>query len=279
MTSSISSTNAVADQARSPQAFPRFPLLNVWADDLSMDELLHHLDAHGGLVYTVNPDHLYLLQHNPEFLQAYRKADLITVDSHYVKWSMRAMGRGIRHRLPGADIVPAYIRYHAKRSDTRIFLLGAKPGVAQRALENINARVGRELVVGAHGPSMNFATDAQEQQQALEMIRQSGATALFVGLGAPKQEMWLSQFREQMPNVKVLMGIGAVIDYEAGEVKRAPVIWQKLGIEWLYRVATEPGRYLRRYARNSRFFVDAFKDAVGRYRDPFAELSRDSRPQ
>src|ERR1700755_3580245 len=88
--------------------WPRQPLLNVWADDLSMDDLLARMVTTGGVVFTVNPDHLYHLQYNPEFLRAYRSADIITVDSHYVRLALRAQGRTVVNRLPGSDIVPAF---------------------------------------------------------------------------------------------------------------------------------------------------------------------------
>ena len=226
--------------------WPRQPLLNVWADDLSMDELLARLATTGGVVFTVNPDHLYHLQYNPEFLRAYRSADIITVDSHYVRLALRAQGRAVVNRLPGSDIVPAFCARQAGDANTRIFLLGARPGVAQTAREAMNARAGRELVVGAHGPSMNFVNDATEIDAVLQMIEASGANVLLVGLGAPKQEIWISSVRHRLPQVRVMMGVGATIDYEAGEVKRAPVWLRRLGLEWTYRVVTEPRRYLMR---------------------------------
>ena len=250
----------------------RQPLLNVWADDLSMEELLQRLGGPaGGVVFTVNPDHLYHLQYNPAFLRAYRSADIITVDSHYVRLLLRLLGRPVAHRLAGSDIVPAFCaRQGADRaSDTRIFLLGAKPGVAAAAQASINAKVGRELVVGAHGPSMNFVNDPEEIEAVLAQIRASGANVLLVGLGAPKQEIWIASVRDRLPQVRVMMGVGATIDYEAGAVQRAPMWLRRLGLEWTYRVFTEPGRYLMRYVRSSRFVWWMILDRMGRYKDPF----------
>ena len=250
--------------------WPRQPLLNVWADDLSMDDLLARLASTGGVVFTVNPDHLYHLQYNPEFLRAYRSADIITVDSHYVRLALRAQGRAVTHRLTGSDIVPAFCARQAADERTRIFLLGARPGVAQKAREALNRKAGRELVVGAHGPSMNFVNDPDEIDRVLEMIERSGANVLLVGLGAPKQEIWISSIRHRLPQVRVMMGIGATIDYEAGAVKRAPVPLRRLGLEWAYRVASEPRRYLMRYVRSSKFLWWMLMDRLGRYKDPFA---------
>ena len=251
----------------------RQPLLNVWADDLSMDELLQRLATTGGVVFTVNPDHLYHLQYNSAFAKAYREADIITVDSHYVRLALRAQGRAVVNRLPGSDIVPAFCARQASDPQTRIFLLGARPGVATRAAESMNSKAGRELVVGAHGPSMNFVNDPAEIDAVLAMIQASGANVLLVGLGAPKQEIWISSVRHRLPQVRVMMGVGATIDYAAGAVKRAPVWLRRLGLEWTYRVCTEPRRYLMRYVRSSKFLWWMLMDRFGRYKDPFSNAA------
>jgi N-acetylglucosaminyldiphosphoundecaprenol N-acetyl-beta-D-mannosaminyltransferase len=254
------------------RAIPRRqPLLNVWADDLTMDELLARLVSSGAVVFTVNPDHLYHLQYNAEFLRAYRSADVITVDSHYVRMALRLLGRPVANRLPGSDIVPAFCKRQAADPVTRIFLLGARPGVAQTALENMNRRAGRDLVVGAHGPSMNFVNDPAEIDNVIGMIKASGANVLLVGLGAPKQEIWIASVRHRLPEVRTMLGVGATIDYEAGAVERAPVWLRRLGLEWTYRVFTEPRRYLMRYVRSSRFIWWMLKDRLGLYQDPFHE--------
>jgi len=257
-----------------PQAasrWPRQPLLNVWADDLSMDDLLQQMvtETGAGVVFTVNPDHLYHLQYNAAFVSAYRAADIITVDSHYVRLALRLMGRPVVHRLPGSDIVPTFCARHGGNPDVRIFLLGAQPGVAQRAAQAMNAKAGRELVVGTLGPSMNFVNDPAEIDAAIDMIVASGANVLLVGLGAPKQEIWIASVRHRLPQVRVMMGVGATIDYEAGQVKRAPMLLRRLGLEWTYRVATEPRRYLMRYVRSSKFLWWMLMDRLGLYKDPF----------
>lgn len=242
----------------------RTPLLDIWVDDLSMGELLDEMAAgRAGVVFTLNPDHLYHLRRDPAFLHAYRSADIVTLDSHYVRLALRLLGRRAAHRLPGSDIVPAFCACHGADPRQRVFLLGARPGVAQRARERINARAGRELVVGAHGPSMNFVDDPAETQAVIEQIDASGANVLFVGLGAPKQEIWIAGARARLPKVRVFMGVGATLDYEAGTVTRAPAPWRRVGLEWFYRVASEPRRYLMRYVRCAPFawwmLLDALK--------------------
>jgi len=266
------------DQLPPARPWPRSRLLNVWVDDLTMAGLMQRLDQ--GVVFTLNPDHLYHLQRNPEFLAAYRKADFITSDSKYVYWSLGWLGRRIQEKVSGSDIVPTFCSHHAANPDIRIFLLGAGPGIAQRALERINARVGREIVVGAHGPSMNFVNDPTEIADVLAMIESSRANVLIVGLGAPKQEIWIDRYRAAMPNVRIFMGVGATIDYEADAVVRAPRWMTRNGLEWLYRITTEPRRYWRRYLRDMEFFWLVLLDGLGLYRAPAlpAPARRDSTP-
>ena len=115
---------------------------------------------------------------------------------------------------------------------------------------------------------MRFVDDADETLSAIDMINRSGATCLIVGLGAPKQEVWILRHRHLMPAVKVYMGVGATIDYEAHAVRRAPAWMNKNGLEWVFRMLTEPRRYWRRYARTLEFFWYVGLDRIGLYRPP-----------
>lgn len=258
--------NIVPVERRGFPAWHRSRLLNAWVDSLSVEEIVERLDE--GLLFTLNPDHLYHLQRNADFAAAYRKATLVSSDSKYVYWALGLLGRRIKQKSSGSDIVPAYWRHHANNPDVKIFLLGAKPGIADMARDRINGLAGRDIVVGAHGPSMNFVNDAAETAEAIAMINASGATCLIVGLGAPKQEIWIDRHRAEMPGVKVYMGVGATIDYEARAVRRAPGWMTRNGLEWVYRMTTEPRRYWRRYARTLEFFWLVVLDGIGLYRPP-----------
>lgn len=255
-----------------PVRSARFPdwkkcrILNAWVDDLTVEQVVDRLDE--GILWTLNPDHLYHLQRNKDFLEAYRQAAIVSSDSKYVYWGLKFLGRAIQSKASGSDIVPAYWRRHANNPDVRIFMLGAKPGIAQQARQRINGIAGREVVVGAHGPSMNFVNDPEETAEAIRMINEAGTTCLIVGLGAPKQEVWIVRNRQRMPGVKVYMGVGATIDYEARAVKRAPKWMAQNGLEWVYRMTTEPRRYWRRYARTLEYFWLVLADRFGLYRPP-----------
>jgi N-acetylglucosaminyldiphosphoundecaprenol N-acetyl-beta-D-mannosaminyltransferase len=244
----------------------RSRILNAWVDSLTVQETVEELDE--GILFTLNPDHLYHLQRNADFAAAYRKAALVSSDSKYVYWALGFLGRAIKQKSSGSDIVPAYWRHHAGNPEVSIFLLGARPGIADRARERINRLAGRDIVVGALGPSFNFVNDPDETARAIEMINASEATCLIVGLGAPKQEIWIDRNRSRLPGVKVYMGVGATIDYEAEAVRRAPDWMTRNGLEWVYRMATEPRRYWRRYTRTLEFFWLVLLDRFGLYRPP-----------
>jgi exopolysaccharide biosynthesis WecB/TagA/CpsF family protein len=244
----------------------RSRIQNAWVDNLDMNQLMERLDE--GLVFTLNPDHLYHLRRNPEFAEIYSQADYVTSDSKYVYWALGFLGRRIPEKVSGSDIVPTYWKRHAQNPDVRIFFLGAGPGIAQRAMDRINGQTGRETVVGAFGPSYNFVNDEAEIQEAIARINACRATCVIIGLGAPKQEIWVKRYRHLMPGVKIYMGVGATIDYEADAVRRAPGWMGRNGLEWVYRMATEPRRYWRRYYRTIGFFGHVLLDRIGLYRPP-----------
>ena len=249
-----------------PRPWPRSRLLNVWVDNLRIAELMDKLDR--GFVCTLNPDQVYFLHHDRAFYEAYRQADFVTSDSKYVYWGLKLIGRPIQEKVSGSDILPAYCDHHRANPAVKVFLLGAAPGVAQTAGENINARCGREVVVGAHSPPMNFGNVEADTAAAIERINASGATALIIGINAPRQEIWIAKHRHAMPMVKVFIGVGAAIDYEAGTVKRAPRWMTRNGLEWVYRMTTQPRRYWRRYLRDLEYFWLLALDGLGLYKSP-----------
>lgn len=260
-------TDDVQLRSEKGRKWRRVRILNAWVDGIGVDDVAELLDE--GVLFTINPEHLYQLQRNREFAEAYREATYVSCDSKYVYLALKMLGRGIGHRASGSDIFPAFWRKHATNPDVTIFLLGAAPGVAERARERINRIAGREIVVGAHGPSFNFLNDDQECLNAIDSINRSGATCLIVGLGAPKQEIWIHRYRSKMTGIKVLMGVGATIDYEAQTVRRAPKWMRNCGLEWVHRVICEPRRYALRYARNTEFLWLALLDKFGLYQAPF----------
>lgn len=254
-----------------PRPWPRSRVLNVWVDNLSMQQLLEQLEA--GFICTLNPDQAYWLHHDRAYYEAYRQADYVTSDSKYVYWGTRFVGRPIQEKVSGSDLFPNYCYHHRNNPAVKVFLLGAAPGVAQKARENINARCGREVVVGAHSPPMGFGAREDDTARVVQIVNDSGATMLVMGINAPRQEIWIAKNRHRMPGVKIFIGVGAAIDYEAGVVKRAPRWMTRNGLEWIYRITTQPKRYWRRYLRDMEYFWLMLKDRFGRYRSPWASAT------
>ena len=227
-------------------------ILNVEINNLSKAEVLKNLDS--GVVFTPNVDHIILLQNDPVFAEVYEEADYRLCDSKILYVVSRFLGTPIREKISGSDFFPAFCNYHKDSEDIRIFLLGAKEGVALQAQENINKKIGREIVVGAHSPSFGFEENEQECLEIVEKIKKSGATVLAVGVGAPKQEKWIYKYKAYLPSIKIFLAIGATIDFEAGNKRRAPKWITEIGLEWLHRLLSEPKRLWRRYLLGGPFF-------------------------
>lgn len=243
-------------------------ILNIELDNLSQAEMLAQLQE--GVVFTPNVDHLMRLQWDRAFFDVYQEATYKVCDSKIVLYAAAFLGTPLKEKLSGSDFFPAFYTYHRDNPDIRIFLLGAAEGVAQQAQANINAKVGREIIVGAHSPSFGFEKNAAECERLIDLVNQSGATVLAVGVGAPKQEMFIHTYRHRMPQIKIFLAIGATIDFEAGNVKRSPKWMSEIGLEWLYRLLAEPQRLWKRYlVDNPPFLWLILKQKLHRYRDPF----------
>jgi exopolysaccharide biosynthesis WecB/TagA/CpsF family protein len=209
-------------------------------------------------------------QFSCEFYDIYQNADWIICDSKIIALGLKYLGTPIKEAIPGSSLFPAFCDFHKTNPSIRIFLLGAKEGVANKAKEKINKRIGRKIIVGAHSPSFGFEKDEEECLQIVDKINQSDATVLLVGVGSPKQEKWIFKYKDKLPAINLFLPLGATIDFEAGHIKRAPEIFQKLALEWLYRMIREPKRLIKRYLIDDiPFFYYLFKQRMGCYKNPF----------
>ena len=243
-------------------------ILNVDVLSVTQKELLQRLDS--GVLVTPNVDHLVKLQKDREFYDVYRKAEWVVCDSRILCRASKFLKDPLPEAIPGSSFFTQYYLYHKDDKDCRIFLLGAAEGIADKARENINRKVGRDIVVGSHSPSYGFEKNPAECEELVSIVNESGANVLLVGVGAPKQEKWIMAYKDRMPGVKLFMALGATIDFEAGTLKRAPVMWQRIGMEWLYRALKEPQRLFKRYfVDDMKFFWYFALQLCGRYRNPF----------
>jgi len=247
----------------------RVNILNLPIDNLSIVELLENL-KHGGMVVTPNVDHIIKWQKDREFYQIYQEADYRTCDSQILIFISRLINRLLKERVSGSDLFPRFYDYYKDDETMTIFLLGGGPGVPETAQEKINRKVGRQMVIAAHSPSYGFEKNEAECEKIIEMINESGATVLAVGVGAPKQEKWIYKYKDRFKHIKVFLAIGATIDFEAGYVQRSPAWMSNLGIEWIHRLLSGPKRLWKRYLiEDIPFLWLIIKEQLGLYRNPF----------
>jgi exopolysaccharide biosynthesis WecB/TagA/CpsF family protein len=210
-----------------------FRFLNIDIHNWDFEEFLEQLES--GFVVTPNVDHLIKLQKDKSFYACYQSAEHVVCDSRILLMLSKFISRknALRSQIAGSDLFPAFCHYHRQNTDNvRVFLLGGSEESVRIAQEKINEKTGSNIVIGGYSPPFGFEQDADENAKILKLINDSGATALAVGVGAPKQEFWISTYRSQLPGVKLFFAIGATIEFEAGAVKRSPAWMSKLGIEW-----------------------------------------------
>lgn len=231
----------------------RIDVLGVGFDNVTPEEALDRavalMEEPGPhLVATPNPEIVNLARADGEFAALLARADLVIPDGIGVVYASRILGRPLKGRVPGIELAQSLMEVMARQKG-RLFLLGAKPGVAELAEANLRSRYPGLVICGTHH---GYFTDDAPVAAA---IRESGAQAVFVCLGAPRQEKWIAQWGEAT-GASLLLGLGGSLDVFAGQVKRAPEIFQKLGLEWFYRLCRQPSR-LGRMARLPLFLVSA----------------------
>jgi N-acetylglucosaminyldiphosphoundecaprenol N-acetyl-beta-D-mannosaminyltransferase len=232
----------------------RRSLLGVEIDNLTLDELLSEMKS--GFVVTPNVNHIMLMKRDVEFKKAYQDADYHLCDSQIIMNISGWLGQSIRQKISGSDLLPAFYRYHRNNPEVRIFLLGAEEGIGEIAMDNINRITGRRIVVDTYSPPWGFERDPIECQKIGQLVQQSNANVLVLGLGTPKQEKWFYQHRQMLErSIKLTFAIGTTINFEAGHTPRAPRWMQSAGLEWLYRLCREPRRLWRRYLLDAMPFL------------------------
>lgn len=194
--------------------------------------------AETAYVVTPNPEIVWMARSSEPLRSALDSAALVLPDGIGIVYGARILGSPLQNgRVPGIDFITALFEKMADSGGT-VFLLGARPDVAETAGQRLTEKH-RGLVV--KGVADGYFTDSK---LIIERINAASPDLLLVCLGAPKQELWMAQNIRQL-NVGLCAGLGGVLDVFAGNVKRAPVFFRKLGLEWLYRIIREPRRIKR----------------------------------
>lgn len=241
----------------------RMKFMNTEIDNLTMEEALDAMDGlikqkKNAYVLTPNVDHLVQIERGGPLRDAYKEADLIVADGKPLIWISKWYGTPIKEKISGSDLFPRLCEMAAKKGYT-MFFLGAMEGIAAKAAENLRARFPGLKVTGTYSPPYGFEKDEAELARIRDMIHAAAPDILIVGLGCPKQELFIYHHRKEL-GVPLSLGLGASLDFEAGNIKRAPAWMANHGLEWLFRITQDPKRLAKRYLVDDRKIIGmAFK--------------------
>ena len=225
--------------------FERIEVLGVPLDLVNMSgalvvaESLINGDATAGCVLAVNPEKVIALRKDKWLLEFFRDAALLIPDGIGVVWAAQTLSGTKFDRVPGADLMQNLCALAAEKG-YKVFFYGANEEVSAKAVDILKVRYAGLEVVGRQNGYVHQA----EMDAMVDEINVSGAQILFVALGSPRQEKWVAEYGGRL-QVKVIQGIGGTLDTITGHVKRSPESWQRLNLEWFYRLVKEPKRIRR----------------------------------
>ncbi len=230
-----------------PLPAPRLslPVLGVSVHHVTMQQTLAYIEQfmnEPGLrqIVTANPDFVMKAQKDEPFRRLIQKADLCVSDGYGLVWATGWLGDPVPERVPGSDLV-YHLAQRCAEAGWRLFLLGAAPGIAEKAGARLQQFYPGLQLAGAYSGSPNLA----ENDAIVAAINHSRADVLYVAYGAPNQDKWIARNREALCTVRVAVGVGGSLDFISGNIKRAPAWVQELRLEWLYRVVQQPARWRR----------------------------------
>jgi N-acetylglucosaminyldiphosphoundecaprenol N-acetyl-beta-D-mannosaminyltransferase len=228
---------------------PPIAILGVPFDNVTKHEavaLVESMIASRQPHYLVTPNVDFLVQarRDVELRRILFEAHLVLCDGTPLVWASRVLGNALPERVAGADLVPLLVQIAAQKK-YRLFLLGAAPAAAQRAVTRLQQQYPELVIAGHYSPPFNHLLE-MDHEEIKRRIVEAKPDLLFVSFGCPKQEKWVAMHYRSL-GVPVTAGVGATIDFLAGQVKRAPLWMQRSGTEWIFRLAQEPRRLLRRY--------------------------------
>ncbi len=227
-------------------------ILGIPIDDLNMEETLDRLEefvvmgrqtGKSHQVATVNADFVVKAQYDPELRYLLQESDMATADGMPLVWGARLMGAPLAERVAGADMIPSLAKRAAQKGYS-LYLLGAAPGVAAKAGMILQEENPGLKIVGITSPP--YSSVLEMDRTVIEDIKKAQPDILLVALGNPKQEKWIGLYGRELC-VPVMIGVGGTLDFIAGTTKRAPMWMQRFGLEWLFRLLSDPRRLWRRY--------------------------------
>ena len=237
----------------------RVNVLGVGIDNLTLseavDKALSLISEHRcAYMVTPNPEIVMAAWDDPKVSKAIENADLVIPDGVGVMQAARILGTPLREHMPGIDAATEIIKRLASRGGS-VFLYGARPGVAEKAAERMKQLFPGLVICGTNDGYGN------DDGAVVSKINAAKPDFVMVCLGVPKQELWMAKHAAKL-DAGLMAGLGGTIDVFSGQVKRAPLIWQKLKLEWLYRCFEEPKRF-RKIKRIPQFIIKAWRKRLG----------------
>ena len=231
-------------------ALNRLRFMNSYIDNVTKEEAIAHIEEcintrKIGHIITPNVDQVIRIESDKYFKEIYENAELLLADGTPLVWISRWYKKPIKEKICGSDLVPDLCKLAAQKGYL-IFLLGSAEGVAAKAAENLKKNNPGLRVAGVYSPPYGFEKDKNEIDKINKMLFNSKADMLFVGMGVPKQDIFIYENMNKY-QIPMSFSIGATIDFEAGIQKRAPKWVNHIGMEWLYRLAHDPKRMFKRY--------------------------------
>ena len=242
-------------EASAPAPGARLRPEGVYVDDVAFDRLSEAQTiqflvdelrmGRGGWVITSNLDHLVRARRDPEFRAMLDEADLVVADGAPLVWASKLQGTPLPERVAGSALAWS-LSEAAGAAGQSIFLLGGDPGTAEKAAQHLKGRFSGLKIAGTFYPPMGFEKDPKVMAEMRDALVAARPDLVYVALGSPKQERLIRELRSDLPGAWWL-GLGISLSFICGEVQRAPVWMQKIGLEWFHRMIQEPRRLARRY--------------------------------
>ena len=239
----------------------RIPFMGIYIDNMDANEIFDHVvecvkKKTPVQIVGVNVDQIVTVNKNDTSMKIFHNAELVFVDGKPIQWMCSLLGRKVKARITGPDLME-YICKKGAAMGLNIYLLGAGPGVAMRCGEILEQKYPGIHAVGYYSPPFGFQNDQEEIKKINNMLKESGADLLFVGMGSPKQDIFIYENMAKYC-IPVSFSMGAALDFIAGNVKRAPRWMVHCGFEWLHRISQNPKRLWRRYLVTDMVIIPMF---------------------
>lgn len=241
----------------------RIPILNTFYDNISIMETLdiikESIKSNRQIHHTViNANKVVLLQKDLELRESVNASDIINIDGIGVLWAAKLLGKPVKERVTGIDLMQKILEV-AQSENFKVYFLGAKEEVVKKLADICSEKYGKGIIAGYR----NGYFSNEDEISIVNLIKESNTQILFVAMPSPKKENFLFKYKHELENLNFIMGVGGSFDVLTGKVNRAPKWMQKIGMEWFFRLIQEPRKMWRRYLiGNISFLIIVLKSII-----------------